>query len=453
MSPRTPASSARHRRGRPAPIEGHSVAPERAARAWRPGFLVAASVALVSLAALLWACRGGELGTPAADDYDYLHALRFEQPLDLLGPMQSLWYWRPLGRQAYYALFDPLFFTAPGLVAAAHAALLLVLYVLAYRTARRWLSPLASAALAAFPILAEPTRALLAWPTAAQPLLAMVFIALALHEAAARRIVIAGAALMAALLCHEQALLAAPAVPILLALDGRKDLRRGLLVAVAVVAIYGALRVAAIGHGAGVPERIAPALALAGAPDILGRSAAAQLVAFPMPEGAGAFVPWAEAALVATALVVWATHREGRHRLRRAAPVLALGGAWFVFGVLPMAFAPDLWTPRHSCLPGLGLGLLATVLLASARPALAAGFAGVRLVALLLAPTVPSIVPLDPLREATPFSFLHVTRLQRTADSARQALVTEHETLPRSTASAAAARSPAWKASIARSAK
>jgi len=55
----------------------------------------------------------GPAGVPAADDYDYLHTLRFQHPLDLWGPMGSLWYWRPLSRQIYFAVFDHSFFAAP----------------------------------------------------------------------------------------------------------------------------------------------------------------------------------------------------------------------------------------------------------------------------------------------------------------------------------------------------
>ncbi|MEO6463301.1 MAG: hypothetical protein ABIP29_09520 [Candidatus Eisenbacteria bacterium] len=397
---------------------------------------MATLVGLAAWAALLWSCRGGSPGVPAADDYDSLFALRFEQPLDLMGPMQSLWYWRPLGRQAYFALFDSLFFTAPGVVAAAHAALLLLLYVLVFRTARRFLDPVSAAALAAFPLLAEPSRALFAWPTAAQPLLAMVFITLTLHEAAARRVGVAALAFAAALLCHEQAILALPALPALVAfVTVERGLRRRALLATAAVAIvYGALRVVAFEHGAGLPQAGSAATALAAAPGLFARSVASQLGLTPGAAGALALVPWAEAALLALAGFVFATRSEARRRLARLAPALGAGGAWFMLGILPLAFAAELWTPRHTSLPGLGLGLLACGVLACARPGLALGLTGVRLAALLLAPTVPPVVALAPPPEETAFSFLHVTRLQRTVDSARRAMRAEHATLAPTTA-------------------
>ena len=43
------------------------------------------------LGGLVVACRGGLPGIPVADDYDSLHALRFEHPLDGLGTMGSHW--------------------------------------------------------------------------------------------------------------------------------------------------------------------------------------------------------------------------------------------------------------------------------------------------------------------------------------------------------------------------
>ena len=50
------------------------------------------AVGLISMLALLLACRGAPLGVPAADDYDYLDALL--RPVDPFGAMGSIWYWR-----------------------------------------------------------------------------------------------------------------------------------------------------------------------------------------------------------------------------------------------------------------------------------------------------------------------------------------------------------------------
>jgi hypothetical protein len=389
-------------------------------------------VGFAAISALLWSLRGGMPGSPAADDYDYLYALRFEQPLDPWGPMGSVWYWRPLSRQAYFALFGSAFFEAPLVVAAFHGALLVALFALAYRVARRAFPPLGAASIAAFPLLAEPTRALVAWPTGAQPLLAMVLIALAVHEAAARRVGMAVAALAAALLCHEQAILAAPAVPLVVAFASReaRDRRRALAATALVVALYAGARALAATHGAGLPARSGLGAALAAAPAVFGRSLAAQLDVVAGASGPRALVAPALALIVAVAGVAFVVRADARARLRRAAPALAAGLAWFVLGIVPLAFAAELWTPRHTALPGLGLGLLAAGLLACAAPALAAAFTAIRLVALLLMPAASTTVPAVIEAESTPLSYLHVTRLQRTAESARRVLTAGRPTLP-----------------------
>jgi hypothetical protein len=389
-------------------------------------------VGLAALAALLWACRGAPLGVPAADDYDYLHALRFGHPLDLLGPMGSLWYWRPLSRQLYFAVFDRVFFDAPWVVAAIHALLLAAFFVFAYRAARRAFDPLGAAAIASFPLLAEPTRALFSWPTGAQPLLAMTLIALALHEAVAKRAGSAALALLAALLCHEQALLAVPVVPLVFAARARDRGKSARMVGItiAVTAIYAIVRTLAIGHGAGLPARGTIADAVRAAPSMLGKSLAAQFDLATLTLSPLRGIEVLEAALV-LAFLLFCLRRPVRARLRARAPALLAGLAWFALGILPLAFASALWTPRHTSLPALGLGLFVGGALACAAPELALGWTLVRLVALLLAPTAPMAVPMTLSAQTTPLSFLHVARLQRTADSARRALMESHPTLPR----------------------
>jgi len=383
------------------------------------------AVGVVALAGLLVACRGGLPGVPAADDYDYLQAFRFDRPLDFLGPMGSLWYWRPLGRQAYFSLLAPLFFAAPWLVGALHAALFATLYSASARAARRAFDPWGAAAIAAFPLLAEPSRALLVWPTGAQPLLAMACIAVALHEAVARRLPTALVATAAALLAHEQALLVVPLVP-LVARAGR----RGVLATLGVTAAWAAGRVLAVGHGAAIPHTGTLAAALAAAPGMLRASLEAQLGLGELAGGAHALVTALLATCAAAAATVFLSSRDARSRLSARAPILAAGAAWFTLAIAPLAFAADLWTPRHTALPGLGLGVALVGALACASPRFAVAFTAVRLVALLLAPTAPPVVEHTLPATTRPFSFLHVTRMQRTVDSARRALAAAHPTLP-----------------------
>jgi len=415
----TAARAAPKARPRPA-LEGLRAPP-------RLGWLVGA----VALAALLFACRGAPLGVPAADDYDYLYTLRFEHPLDFWGPMGSDWYWRPLSRQLYFLAVGPGLFPAPWLVPVLHGALLAILFALVYRTARRTLDPWTAAAVAAFPMLALPSRALLAWPTGAQPLLGMVGIALAVHEAAARRAGTALVALLAALLSHAQAVLAVPLVPIVFAFatrDRGKSTRFALAVA-AVALAFAAASLVAQRHGAGLPPRATLGEAAAALPDLLLRSLRIQFNLDELTPAARLPVGLAEAALALLALAAL-TRRAPRARLAAHLPAVLLGAVWFVVGVALLAFAPELFTPRHTCIPSLGLALVTAVVLGAAAPALAALSIGVRLLALVLAPAAPATLAVDIPGGSAKMSFQEIVRLQRTADSARRALLAAYPTLP-----------------------
>src|SRR5262249_20799106 len=99
--------------------------------------------------------------------------------------MGATFYWRALSRPEWVSLLGPFLFTAPWVVPAVSMGLLAALYALVYRVARRAfpVSALAAAAVALFPVTNESARVLLDWPSGCQHLLAMVFAALAVHEA------------------------------------------------------------------------------------------------------------------------------------------------------------------------------------------------------------------------------------------------------------------------------
>ncbi len=414
----------------PRHLEGAATARDRPRGPERRGGASTAAWALpavgaLALGALVLACRGGIPGVPVADDYDSLHSLRFERPLDWLGTMGSLWYWRPLSRQAYFSFLSPLFFSAPWVIGLFHAALFAGLYAAAARIARRAFDPWSAAAIAAFPLLAEPSRALLVWPTGAQPLIAMACIALALHEAAARRLPRALVAMAAALLAHEQALLVVPLVPLV-----ARSNRRGILATLGVAGAWMLGRGLALGHGADVPGPGSLAATLAAAPGVLRASLEAQLGLGELDGALRMGIALSLAACVAMAVSVVLVRREARARLASRAPLLLGGAAWFALSIAPLACAAELWTPRHTALPGLGLGLALVGAIACASPRLAVAFTAVRLVALLLAPTAPPVVTATLPERTRPLSFLHVTRMQRTVDSARRALRAAHPVLP-----------------------
>lgn len=385
-----------------------------------PALLVAAA-----LGGLLLACRGGLPGIPVADDYDSLWALRFEHPIDPFGTFGSLWYWRPLGRQVYFMAVAPLLGAFPWIVGVLHAALFALLAWAGYRAAGRAFDSRAAAAIAAFPLLAEPSRALLVWPTGGQPLLALAGIALALHFAAGRRLVPALAAALLALLAHEQALLALPLVP-LVARSGV----RGFLATAGVAGAWAAARLVAASHGAAFPLLVGPQGALAAVPSLLASSLLVQLDLAELEGPVRSAGAVALALCGACALVLFLVRGQSRERLRAHGLVLGVAGAWFLLALAPLTFAPELWTPRHSVIPGLGLGLLVVGLLACASPRLAVAFTALRLVLLLAAPTAPAVVEAGFPPRSRPLSFLHVTRMQRTVDSARRTLTEARPTLP-----------------------
>ena len=122
----------------------------------------------VAFAVLGWACRGFTPGAAVADDYAFLFRHCFQHPLDPFDSMGATYYWRPLSRQLYFSLVGDALPNAPWTAALANASLLIATAWLCHRIARRWLTPPLAAAVAVIPLLTEPARALLTWPSGAQ---------------------------------------------------------------------------------------------------------------------------------------------------------------------------------------------------------------------------------------------------------------------------------------------
>lgn len=425
---KTPSS--RPGRRRSTPIADSAAAPS-AARAW-PWF----ALALAALPVLLWVTRGAPLGTPVADDYDFLYWLRFHRPLSFFDAMGGGPYWRPVTRQLYVTLLAPAMFRAPWLVAAVHVAALAVLVVALFLAMRRAFPPPVAAAIAAFAPLARPARTLLAWPSGIEPLAAMTFVALALHAALSRRRFLASAFVLAAALSYEQSLLVAPLLVMLVLARAeleRDHVRAWIAPALVGSALFGLGHLLAARHGAGVlggawvpGERIAawhslgPAIAvLLDVEDLAPRATLAVWVAY--------------GAVLAAALVL-ARRPARRARLERVTPVVLAGAAWFVAGMIVASFGSTGWYPWRVMLPGMGLGVAIVGALGAIEPWLVGAFVAVRLVALLLAPPVPHGVEGMQPPASSRHAFIRVARLQRVVDDARRALLTRFTTLPRGAA-------------------
>jgi hypothetical protein len=380
----------------------------------------------LSLVILFWTCRRAPLGVPTADDYDYLYALRFHR-FDFFSSMGSNFYWRPLGRQLYYAALQPFFFTAPWVVALVHALLLLATFAVVFRVARRALSAPIAACAAAFPLLAEPVRTLLVWPTGGEYLMAILASAFAVHEALDRRWWTTGLAALTALLCHEASALVLPAI---LVIARRKSaLGAGGITCAIVAALWLAGRLVAHAHGAGWIDRGARTGSLplqwleAGFRVVMSQLNLEELGGTPHVAIA---LGYGLVALLTIVLLL----RERPKQARAAAPGVAGAAIWLALGAVPLALLAQ-WDSWRSPFPALWLGLVVMGLPGLARGWLAYAVLGLRTLALVLAPTASLLIPRDPPPSASGMSFVRVARLQRTAQVMHDALTEHDPTIPR----------------------
>ena len=379
----------------------------------------------LALLVLLWSCRGAAFGVPAADDYDYLYALRF-QHFDFFGSMGSNFYWRPLGRQVYYAALEPFFWRAPWVVTLVHGLLLLATFVVIFRVARRALPAPVAATAAAFPLLAEPMRTLLVWPTGGEYLMAMLASALAVHEALARRWWTAGLAALVALLCHEASALVLPAILVIAWRE--RALRAGAAACVLVAALWLAGRLLAHGHGAGWIDRGARAGSLP--LQWLEATFRVLMSQLDLEELSGAphmAIALGYGAIALLTIVLLA--RERPKQARVASPGMAGALLWLAIGAVPLALLAQ-WDSWRSPFPALWLGLVAVGLPGLARGWLAFSVLALRTLALVLAPTASLLIPRDPPPSASGMSFVRVARLQRTASVMHDALLARDPNLP-----------------------
>jgi hypothetical protein len=383
------------------------------------------------VAVQFFASRGALLGVPAADDYDYLYWLKFH-PFTLFDSMGSLDYWRPVGRQLYYAAVAPFLFRAPWLVGLLHGVLLLLVFALLFRVARRGFPAPVAASIAAFPILAEPLRALLVWPTGGEYLLALVFTSLAIHEVFHERPLTCALALLAALASHEASGLALVAVPVIAwrRRGSRADaLRWGAWMAGVVLVWFAGHELAhargagwlAAGSAASLPSRLALAFS---------RSAVAQLNLEDAPPVVVLVVSMAYVALGAAAAWMLFRDRSARDRVgRHAAPILG-AVAWFAAGVAALSLLLPDWNAWRTALPGLWLGFAVAGFLGAARPALAVALLAVRLVSLVIVTPAPSYMVGQSPQTTSKSSFQRVARFQRAAEGVRHELMRRFPTLP-----------------------
>jgi hypothetical protein len=385
----------------------------------------------LAILALWWSCRGALFGVPAADDYDFLYWQRFH-PFTLLDSMGAPYYWRPVGRQLYFALVGPILFRAPWLVSVLHAALLLATSWFVYRIAKRAFGPGVSVAIAVTALLAEPTRSLFVWPTAAQYVLAMLGSAIAIHEGLAGRWWTGFLAALFAVLSHGAASIVLYALP-LIAWFQTKSLRQALIWvagSIAVGAIWIGGHILGRAHGthffAGgtldttLPARLLRAIQL---------TVTAHLGLEDARPGFGPVLWVAYGLLFAAAAFFYFADVGARHRLRRSWPWLVGPGLWYVVGVIPLALLFPDWSSWRIGVACLGFAFVAIGLLALARPWLVAVFIAVQAMALVVALPAPNRIIKNTPNTTSRIGFVRLVRLQRVVDGARRALFADYPTL------------------------
>jgi len=411
---------ARSPRVEPAP----SPAPPLARDPW-------ALAALLAIAPLLAKCWGAPLGEPAAEDYDFLHRIVFHGLGSLLDGGGSTAFWRPLAHQVYYAALGRFALTHPLAVALVHAALLAAGTLLLYRAFRTSLSGAVAASAAAFPLFAESTRTLIGWPTQFVDVGLFVFSAIAIHEASRRRLWSTLAALLAALLCKELALITAALVPLLPgpAQRGRRRAWAGAIAGVvaAWAAAYLAVRHAAhlvLPHGIESDPSVATvgpvakvAWALAGS---LRSLTSLPLVHDPRELPALLF----GVALVLAIAVAAATSAAVRARLTARREWLLWGTAWFALCTAALGSIYPLWQPNRAHVGSVGAGVVLAAAAESVHPALLAGLVGGRTLLLALAPHAARAASPAAPESGAFIDFAKLTRLQSTLREARAVLAT-----------------------------
>jgi hypothetical protein len=388
---------------------------------------------VLAVAPLVVHSLGARLGEPVADDFACLHRAQFTRGLSLFDGYGSAFYWRPLSRQLYFKLLAPLMLPQPAWIAALHVVLLALMALLLYRALRAQLGGPRAALAASFPLLMESTRMLVAWPSNFQDLGAMLFAALAIHEAAAARLVPTLAALLASLLCKE---LAAPVALLLpwLPAAAPRDRRRWLACIAATVGAW-AIAYALVHRSAGLAW---PHPAAGAAPDAawpvryLWAWLNAARAAMSLPVRASGLDAFAGAALLLAAFAVaaQATGAPGRARLSRALPWAGWGSAWFAAGTLSLAATYPDWLAYRGAFASIGLGVALAALAGAAHPLIAGALLAARLVLFALSPGPPARVSQVAEERGAQLDFPKLARLERLVGDTRHALRARFSTFP-----------------------
>jgi hypothetical protein len=404
-----------------------TVTPPRIAR---DPWALAPILAAIALVTRAWFPRIGE---PFADDFDFLtHAGAGGGWLDGGG---SRFYWRPVARQLYYRTLGGAMLAHPAWIALLQGACLALAAWLLYRTLRRGgLSGLTAATAACVPLLMEPTRALVAWPTMFQDLGALLFAALAIHEASRSRMATSMVALAAALMCKEVAVVAALLLPLIprrgaQSLDVRRDRLRWAAVATAVVIAWAALYAFVWKHAGLLFARDAVhdthALATSWFSRLrwaLGQSLTDAFDLAVLSDGARVATAWLLGAIAIATVLMLLVSAAARRRLSHHVAWVAWGAAWFLLATATLADVFPDWRPYRSPFGVAGLGIAIAAALGAVWPGLLVAFAVVRVAGFALAPAPPQAV-VEKAGSRYSLDYAQVVRLQRLVGETRERLL------------------------------
>ncbi len=393
---------------------------------WRDPWALASIAAVLVVVARAW---GAPLGEPVAEDFDFLQRALFGHftPWDGGG---SNAFWRPIPHQLYYLAFARGILAAPALIAGLHVALLMLATLLLYRAFATAQPGAWAAVVASAPLLSESTRMMIAWPSDFVDLGVWLFVALAAHETARRRMPTALLSLAAALLCKEVAVIAAVLLPLMPGIGPREDRARlrwlAAFVALAAVWAIVYLVVRQQAHLT-LPHQLEQTLATATWWDRLAWAITNSLRATVSLPPAEASYDRAVGSLLALLVFVGAAIalRSGTHRprWRAARPWVLWGGAWFLASSAMLVVVHPYWSPVRSAFGTIGIVALAAEITWLIHPTLLVGVVAVRLAGFAFAPAPPTRVTWMAPTSGSFVDFERVTRLQRLMRTTRLALM------------------------------
>lgn len=417
------------------PVRGVA-APSQAPTPAGPRFSPWPWLALLSVVPLAIGSRGTPLGEPFADDFFFLRRALFEGVGSWWDGGGSPVFWRPLGRQAYYAALGGVMVEHPGVVVALHLVLLALASIAILHALRPRFSASTALLAAGFPWLIEAGRMLISWPSHFQDVGAIVLAALAVALASRARWWAAIAALAGAVLCKEIAIAAGILLPFVPGAATPRASRWRAGAAVAVVAVVWALayRTAVQSHGVGFEHQAHAAGTVL--PPLFERALWAirnsLLGSFSLALGAGSHGMLVVVALSlggGIAVVMLVVSARARERLRSMGPWILWGLAWFVLSSVMLAETYPSWSAQRCVFGAVGLGIALCGLLGAAHPLLPAGLVALQLATFAWAsPPAPLISAEHPV--ADEFNYQHFVRLERIVREVRTTLQTRFPALP-----------------------